>query len=491
MKRLLIIFFVFSFFLVSFDAYSQQEEQNYGIHNVQAGENLYRISRTYFLKEQDIIDVNPGLSAETLKAGQVIKIPYTVRNKSLLNQVNSSTILTDFSQQTTSSNNNNNTKPVTYTKPKKYNSKKHLNIAMMLPLAYDKIDQLNFTKFNIEEKKKAKYQSFEYITFFEGARIALDKLEKEGYSVSLRVFDVAEEDTKGMQDALNSESMKDMDLIIPLVFQKNFNIALEYANANKIPIINPMSSNLTILNNNPYLFKIQPSPAAEVETIIRYIRNNFSNPNIILLYTPSASEKPIMEYYKQIFEKGGFSWCIVDYNKYAGRIFEKIDNSKDNIYISIVDKGNPKLNEAYVTQLLSKLNSNKKLPNINLIGQYSWLDFPNIDLTLMQKFNYHFTLSYLNDYTNVNFVNFVKDFRTHFKAEPDKIYAALGYDIMMYFVPGMTQKGDDFINEPNHDNTKTMVNSYYFERRNDSTGYQNKRTVIYKLNDYKIISVGR
>ena len=131
------------------------------------------------------------------------------------------------------------------------------------------------------------------------------------------------------------------------------------------------------------------------------------------------------------------------------------------------------------------------MPTINLIAQYNWLDFPSIDFVSLQKYNYHFTLSYLNDYTNVNFVDFVKDYRKHFRQEPDKIYAALGYDIMMFFVPSMMQKGDKFISEPNLDRSRFMVNSFFFDKQDPKGGWQNKRTVVYKINDYKIISVGR
>ncbi len=367
--------------------------------------------------------------------------------------------------------------------------RKHLNIAMLLPLAYDKIGELDFTKFNIEEKKHSKYRCFEYITFYEGARIALDKLEKEGYSVSLYVYDVGEDDINAMKSTLALPEMKTMDLIIPLVFQRCFTFVTEFSNANKIPVVNPMSPNVSIIKDNPFVFKIQPSTFADVETIVRYIKNNFANPNVILLFTPT--EKLLMEAYKLAFEHENWSWCGIDYNKYSRRIFEKIDLKKDNIYISIVDKGDQKANEAYANGLLTSFNGKNGLPNINLIAQYNWLDFPSLDLTLLQKFNYHFTLSYLNDYTNANFVDFVKDYRKNFKQEPDKIYAALGYDIMMFFVPSMTQKGDKFINEPNFERSKFMVNSLLFDRQDTNNGWQNKRTVVYKLNDYKIISVGR
>ncbi len=368
-------------------------------------------------------------------------------------------------------------------------AKKSLNIAMFLPLSYDRISELDFTKFNIEDKKRMKYRCFEYITFYEGARIALDKLEKEGYSVSLYVYDVGEEDVVEMNKVLQNPEMKTMDLLIPLVFQKCFNAAADFALKNSIPIINPMSPNPTIIENNPFVFKIQPSTIADVETTVRYIRNNFTSPNIILLFTPK--EKLIMEMYQRAIERENWTWCAVDFNKYQNRIFEKIDTKKENIYISIVDKGNQQLNEAYANTLLMKLNNNKGLPPINLIAQYDWLDYPSLDLKLIQKFNFHFTLSYLNDYTNQNFVEFVKEYRKHFRQEPDKIYAALGYDIMMYFVPAMQHKGNSFITEPNEDRTKVMINSFYFDRKDPKDGWQNRRTVVYKVSDYKIISVGR
>lgn len=368
-------------------------------------------------------------------------------------------------------------------------TKKSLRIAMILPLAYDKIPELNFTKFNIEDKKRVKYRSFEYITFYEGARIALDRLEKEGYSVSLYVYDVSEEDSQQMKSLLAKDEMKTMDLIIPLVFNKNFAIAAEFAKDNHIPIVNPMSSNSAIIDDNSFVFKIQPSTIAEVETITRYIKQNHSNPNIILLFTPM--ERQVMEMYQRAFEREKWTWTGIDYNKYSTRIFEKIDLKKENVYISILDKTNNKTNEAYVNGLLLQLNNKKNLPPINLIGQYGWLDYPSVDLSLLQKFNFHFTLSYLNDYTNLNFVEFVKEYRNHFRQEPDKIYAALGFDIMMYFVPAMQEKGEDFVKDPNIDRSKFMINAFFFDRKDPINGWQNRRTVVYKMSDYKIISVGR
>lgn len=48
---------------------------NFLEHEVSSGETLFNISKQYDLKVQDIESVNPGLTPETLKLGQVIKIP--------------------------------------------------------------------------------------------------------------------------------------------------------------------------------------------------------------------------------------------------------------------------------------------------------------------------------------------------------------------------------------------------------------------------------
>ena len=141
-----------------------------GLHKVEQGETLYSISKRFFLSISDVTEVNIGLTAENLKAGQIIKIPITVRNKELFNEKESQ--LTAVS---------NNTFPAKKKHTRKVDKSTKINIAVLLPLNYEEVDKLTFTKFNIDEKKRLKYKCFEYINFYEGMRIALDVLEKEGY----------------------------------------------------------------------------------------------------------------------------------------------------------------------------------------------------------------------------------------------------------------------------------------------------------------------
>lgn len=468
-----------AFFVCNAQSEVSSEQVTVGLHKVEKGETLYGISRKFYLTENDITEVNLGLAAETLKAGQLIKIPITHRNKELFEN-NPSTSVTGVETNT-----------LVVTRHPKHKLKKstRLNIALILPLNYEEVDKLTFTKFNIDEKKRQRYACFEYINFYEGARIALDELEKQGYSVNCYVYDMGENDTERMREVLQSEQMRNMDLIIPLVFRQPFLIAAKFASDNKIPIVNPMSSDMSILSN-PYTFKIRPSAATEVETVVRYLRANHSEDNILILHDGKSDVKPMIDYYEQLLTNSTMVWTIMDYTKYASKLSSKLSTSKKNFVISLIGREKNGEAEAFARRLLSTLSS-KPNAGVSLMGDYSWTEFATVDLELLNSFDFHFVFSYLNDYTNANFVNFVKIFRKHFKTEPDKFYAALGYDIMTFFVQSLIENGEDFAQNPNIGNQNTMINPYFFDRSNESRGFQNKRTVVYKIENYKIKSVGR
>lgn len=471
----------FLFVLVCFKtAYSQTNNGNdddvLGIHKVEKGETLYRISRTFFLTEKDIIEVNPGLTAENLKAGQVIKVPITVRNQHVFKEEKTESIKVSSNALYPKSSGK-----------KKADKSRKINMAVFMPLNYDCVDQLTFTKFNIDEKKRQRYKCFDYIHFYEGIRIALNNLEKAGFKVDCYVYDVADNDVAKVQEALNLEIMKDMDIIVPLVFKQPFSLIADYGKKEKIPVVNPMSEDLSILDNN-YVFKIQPSAAAEVETIIRYIRKNYEDANIIVVHDNKPELKTVLEYYQQLLAKGNNTWSVVDYNKQASKLSSKFKDGKKNVVINLVDKGNSRDNENYAKRLLSSF-SFKGDADLILFADYSWIEFPHLDYTLLEKYNYHFTLNHFNDYTNINFVDFVKDYREHFKTEPDRVYSTLGYDITMFFVNSLITNGEDFIHNPNLNRVDKIISNFHFERKDENFGYQNKKTTIYKMEDYKIRAV--
>lgn len=365
-------------------------------------------------------------------------------------------------------------------------TKKEIKIAMFLPLFYDNIDELSFNQYNIAEKRSKPYKCFSYISFYEGARIALDILENKGYKISLHVFDVGENDTSKTKEALQYEQMKEMNLIVPLVFKNSFDMIASFARQNHIPVVNPMSTNMSILENE-CVFKIQPDDISKAQTIMKYIQEKHSKANVIVLYENNKNNASLVEWYKGNISSYTSNWTIINYGKNATKLKTYLKPEKNNIIINLIEKSSLNDNKVFANTLIKKLSSFSSY-RITLFAPFDWLDYNNVDYSMMENLDYHFTLTYLNDYTNPNFVDFVKDYRKHFKTEPDKFYAALGYDIMLYFITALNTKGKDLQNAPNIKNDGQMINHYHFKHVNNLPGWQNETTTIYNIRNYKIKS---
>ena len=479
MKRILKIFILEFFLLFSCLAFAQENE--FGLHLVKDGETLYSIARSYYITVADIKEVNKNIENDNIKVGQEIFIPKTVRNSSMFSD-NKNTL----DEQALFPS-----KKKTKEKTQKIN-KNRINIAMMLPLFYDDIDELSFNQYNIEEKKiqnnRKPYKCFSYISFYEGARIALDKLEKQGCKVSLYVFDVGD-DVEKMNKALEYPEIKNMDLIIPLVFKNSFEVLSTFAKQNHIPLVNPMSTAESILDNE-FVFKIQPSETSEAKTIMTYISEKYKNSQIIVLFDDANTPNDVLKWYKENISNYAQddSWTMLNYRKNATKLKNYLKQGKKNIIINIVESKNVDYNKTYSNKILQSLSALKGSYDIMLFGQPEWLDYNNIDYTCLDKVDFHFTRTYLNDYTNPNFVSFVKDYRKHFKTEPDKIYAALGYDIMTYFVLALREKDKEFLKNPNIKGVQDMINHYRFKKAKENFGWENETSTIYKVYNYKIQS---
>jgi hypothetical protein len=59
----------------------------------------------------------------------------------------------------------------------------------------------------------------------------------------------------------------------------------------------------------------------------------------------------------------------------------------------------------------------------------------------------------------------------------------------MFFVNSLITNGEEFIQNPNLNRVDKIISNFHFERKDENFGYQNKKTTIYKMEDYKIRAV--
>jgi ABC-type branched-subunit amino acid transport system substrate-binding protein len=96
------------------------------------------------------------------------------------------------------------------------------------------------------------------LDLYEGMKQAVDTLEKQGVKVSLRAYDTEWKVDK-IKSILNTEELKNTDLIIGPFFQDEAKPIQEFSASNRINTFNPVHNNSELLGTSPYAFLYQPT----------------------------------------------------------------------------------------------------------------------------------------------------------------------------------------------------------------------------------------
>ena len=372
---------------------------------------------------------------------------------------------------------------------KNQTSGKTIKVSLLIPLYLDKIDEISTSKFDLEQRRKRNYKSFDFIQFYEGILLGLKSLEACGINVNLTVADIPGDLPDKVAQAFSEYNMAESDFIIALLEKKAFETAADLAKQSNTFIINPLSSRSEITENNPYVVKIAPSQESIVQNMLAMISKNYKDPNVFIVHSNSKNEKSWLNAFQtQLQAQNSIKYTIFDWNANS-KLPGMLKNDNNNIVINIYDQDRNK-NKTQSSLILNKLFSVKKNPPV-LITTANWIDkYEDIDYSQLQRLSYHiYSQSYL-DYSNAKHKLFIDKFKEEFKTEPMNNYAAIGNDIIVYFVTGVHKNGDNFWKNPNLPAQSTMLYHYSLKRNNENSGFENQIINFYKLNsNYKLVPI--
>ncbi len=466
---------------------------------VQQGQTLYSLSKAYNTTVEEIEKLNPAVKDEGLKAGQTIKVPLGSRAD---NTVAKSGNANSATQQPKGSANSNQTKTSTATSTAKPAStvklevrdrisKDKVYVSVMMPLYLDRINEISTTKFDIEQRGKKTYKSFEFIQFYEGLLLAIDQLQNQGYKVVLNVVDVSAEDDASVTEAFNSHNCANSDLIIALLTRAPFAKAAQLAKENKVFIVSPMSTRDEILTDNPYVVKYMPSDNAMVSAMIDVMNREHAGGNLYLVHSKARAEAPLFNAFKAQLEGNGslrFHYSIVDWAAIA-KLGPALKSTHDNVVVNLFDQGKDK-NRIQLNNLLNKLVSLNEVPILMSAANYV-RDVNDIDFSQLQRVNYHMIYTSYLDYNNTAHKSFIDNFKDRYRTEPVGVYAGVANDILIYFVTAINQKGTTFWYNPSQFSAPSSLLFPLQIERSPLGGFENQKASLYKMKDFHLVPVGK
>jgi len=294
------------------------------------------------------------------------------------------------------------------------------------------------------------------LDLYDGIKIGVDSLKKSGVTIKLYAYDTEKEAQKVI-DILKLPELAGMDMIIGPIYPVHYNLVNEFALANQITVINPLSTNGKLLENNEFVFLLQPLIKTQCENVAEYASLTFERngtvpkdkPNlkpsvktdVIILYDNEVKDSLLAWQYSESVKARGFNVIT----------FEKVDKTKgariqeifkDSVMLTKVHHVfSPSTDVAVAANIVSSLEISQQ--SIPVITISDWLNFRLLSFEQLERRRVHFIQPDFIDYENPIVKNLKIKYTETRNVFPTS-YAYQGFDLISFFGKIMGKYGTYF-----------------------------------------------
>lgn len=465
----------------------ETQKEPYFFYKVEKKESFTTIAAKFSITKKELRDANPDMH-KRLRKGDVIKIPEkpeVVEEHEIF--VEAEVIRDTIIVQDTLCNRQ---------VPSYFINK--VKVALLLPLYLDENDVREFVDSSESDQfGRIKYKtitrdedwifnkSLRFIEFYEGALIAMHKLQEKGMQIDLKVLDTGQ-DPRKVKELIDRGELDNMDMVIGPVYSMNVKMVTDYLEDKSTLIISPFAQKEDLLFTNPSLFQAKPSYSVETETLSGIVSRDYGK-NIILVRPDDSLS---------IDKINLFKWRLVDSLKQYGPVenvilkevfFLKDRARRDTINeiknALVLDEPNTIVvlsqKETFVSEVLAKIFTLSKDYDFKVYGFPAWQQFRNIQLNYFHQMDLYLCSPYHLDYNKSNVINFLDIYRNKFKTEPAPFsFAWPGHDIATYFLTAFAVYGDDLLKcYPNY-KADFLITGFEFRRTGEKGGAMNQRLFL-------------
>jgi len=451
----------------------QQNDEGYTTHRVKWYESLYSIARKYEISPEAIIRAN-HLTRVDLRTGQILRIPAANYQEAVEKQVNGG-YAEDVDQneitvveEVQPAEEEHPVQPyddIFFNEP--FSGK--ARIALLLP-------------FN----SKSSSPSSNYLDFYSGVLLALERIKSLGIDADLKVIDITEY-ANNIGALASDQFLGDRDFVIGPVMSADISKIVDYCNMRGIPLISPMDQQAEkLVADNPSLIQAPVSADNQIARLVESMGFASTAKDNVIVIREKGSDSL---YYKQIeaaLVRADIPFRTFSYGILEGR---RIDATLSSSYLSS-GKTNHMIiaseKESFASDAVRNISLLSSRYDIVGYGSNRLRNFETIELEAYQNVSMHFSLGYYVDYSRPEVRDFVFKYRALFNTEPGA-YAFQGYDLTNYFTEALRKYGKRFSRSLGDFDMKLLQSNMHYEKPSPWGGYLNKATknIVY-LDDYSI-----
>ena len=418
------------------------DDENFQYYEVKPKEGFFRLKQKFGLSEEEIIALNP-YAKDGLKDGMILKLP---KDDSGISQEDISVVNLE----------------------NRIENKKMKTVALMLPF---RLMRTADSTQNDQETLKKDPTLRVALDFYSGALMAAEFAKDKGISVTLNVYDTEKSDSK-VASIISRSEFKNVDAVIGPLLQKNVEKASDMLKGEKIPVFSPLSNREMAMNDN--LFQTLPTDAVLQKTMIRYLKENVSGKNIIIISdSKRAKQREMIQTAipaaKTVSPRGGGYIQASDITAVAS---EGLDNWV------ILESENPVLVSSAVNVLSAMPpNYRMRLFTLDKNEAYEWNEFSS---TRLAKLN--FTFPSVNRNIDEEERNpCLISYKNKYGVLPNR-YAIRGFDVTYDVLLRLAAEKDIYEAILPESETVYIENKFRYEK-SKTEGYCNEAAYILKYNE--------
>ena len=291
-------------------------------------------------------------------------------------------------------------------------------------------------------------RSIPALNFYEGAKMAFDVLSGEGVNLDVSVMDTeaSENRTRLLTDDYDFVNSQ---LIIGTFRNSTAQVVAEFAKENKKTFVSPFYPHQNLTSENPYFIQVNPSEKTHAEAIMRHVKENFKNDQIILLSRDNPQEKNILQHYQNAHFALEGSTLAAPLRVLT--ITDQTSSLEDTDLLPYINQLKATAfvvassSQSFVYAVLRKLDLDKEDNAVVVYGQPRWKDFTQISYDYYETMNVHISSETYLDPDSYDIQSFKQGFFNKYGMLPTE-EAFKGYDIMLYFGRMLKQFGTGFRN---------------------------------------------
>ncbi|AUP77764.1 LysM peptidoglycan-binding domain-containing protein [Flavivirga eckloniae] len=447
------------------DEEEAQVDETYSYYKVLPKEGFYRLKIKLGLEQEELEALNPILKEGGLKAGMILKVPYSNYADGTtglgLERINLVDSIIDF-----------NTK----------------HIAIMLPFRLNRVDfdSLPDARKSIE---KDPYLDAS-LDFHSGVLMAVDSLKTLGISLKVDVYDTKNELSR-VKDIIKENDFENIDAVIGPLTPGNFEEAASELRKFNTPIISPIGTKLKLYDN---VFQSRPSNDLLKTRVVNFVKSDTLLSNIIVI--SDAKHKEVSDDIKREFNRAKQIQSRKDkedkdmYFVTRDDIQSELKPGKNIVFLETQDAGFVSSVTSILAASIQKENvlEGKEAIDIVLVttNSNSAFEGDEVDNTHLSDLQFHFaTMSRTYNENDNN--AFVKKYADVYNVTPNN-RAVKGFDLTMDVVLRLVSAENLYMSVKKAPLTEYVENKFAYKKKLFG-GYYNNTVYLVKYDDLTIVEV--